>query len=623
MSGKTLGEIGWLFLASVIVAGLLLLGLISCGPEPSPSPTPTPLPTPSPLPGWDCTNPPTLRGVVQVKGGLAGKYTVRLRRGLRAASSDRVAARHVLSGDVQGLRMHRNGFAAEMSASAARRVAADPDVQFVHLSVEMRALGVAQPVGAFVLRDVSGAVPGTPAQLLRPLAGLTHHQQAGPVLPLDDARVVNRELVAAGAGVALPLRSSAVVMGGVALGTLELEVGGVNAGADLADVVDLHVIRNRADVQEVRGPMGVDRPFRGESEAAVAMSAEASSPWPTAAEGWRPDVLLEPGQGGVLRQLTAARPSAGATAGVATAHSAGPLDREGGTANSARKRDNHSQIVPQRAVRVWNLDRVDQRSRQLDGDYSPGADGAGVHVAIIDTGADSRHVEFAGRMGECFSAQPGGCEDAEGHGTHVMASAGGATFGVANAATLHAVRVLDANGSGTDGDVIEGIEWVTARKQANPASDWVANMSLGGDPSPALDAAVCDSIEAGVVHVVAAGNDAGDAQDGSPSRVAQAITVAASDRNDAAASFSNRGLLIDLWAPGVQVESARRGGGSTTLSGTSMASPHVAGGAALWLQREPGSAPSAVRANLVQFATRDALSGVGDSLNALLFVRAE
>jgi subtilisin family serine protease len=279
---------------------------------------------------------------------------------------------------------------------------------------------------------------------------------------------------------------------------------------------------------------------------------------------------------------------------------------------------------PAAAARTWGRDRVDQRDLPLDGQYDPGADGEGVHIAVIDTGV-TEHPDFAGRLAsECFTAHTfGGCTDRHGHGTHVAGSAAGTSFGVATKATLYSVRVLDERGSGTDSQVIAGIDWVTERKRADPQQRWVANMSLGGSPSPALDQATCNSIEAGVVHAVAAGNDGGDANDGSPSRVQQAITVGAMDRNDRAASFSNRGQGLALWAPGVDVESARPDGGSATFSGTSMASPHVAGGAALYLQRHPGATPAQVYAGVVAAATQGKLSGIGNSPNALLYVKED
>ena len=243
-----------------------------------------------------------------------------------------------------------------------------------------------------------------------------------------------------------------------------------------------------------------------------------------------------------------------------------------------------------------------------------------MHAYIIDTGMDVNHVEFLGRVGEGFSATGDGIADDNGHGTHVAGTVGGTEFGIAKKVTLHPVRVL-VGGSGTDSQVIAGVEFVTRHVRENgwPA---VANMSLGGSISPALDLAVCRSIQAGVAYALAAGNEDADACNSSPARVAEAIGAGASDRSDARASFSNKGACVDVFAPGLDITSARRGGGSTPLSGTSMASPHVAGVAALCLQRNPGLTPAQVKQCAIDRATRDRLSSIGDgSPNLLLYAR--
>jgi subtilisin family serine protease len=258
------------------------------------------------------------------------------------------------------------------------------------------------------------------------------------------------------------------------------------------------------------------------------------------------------------------------------------------------------------------LDRVDQRFLPLSGTYSYSVDGAGVRVYIIDTGINFDHSDFGGRavLGIDVSWTPGPRDgvDCNGHGTHVAGTIGGTTYGVAKKVQLYAVRVLDCQGSGNLFTVLDGIEWVT-RNRVLPA---VANMSLGGGYSPAMNQAVTNSIAAGVIYAVAAGNDAADACSYSPSSTPQALTVAASDQSDVFASFSNTGSCVDMEAPGVAITSDWIGSdnATNTISGTSMASPHVAGAAALYLSTNPGAGPDLVNVALTGNATQGVLTSV-------------
>jgi subtilisin family serine protease len=278
--------------------------------------------------------------------------------------------------------------------------------------------------------------------------------------------------------------------------------------------------------------------------------------------------------------------------------------------------------IHSQATESWALSRIDQRDLPLDNVYEPGGDGAGVNVAVVDTGITNVQAEFEGRMQfDCFTAYNNDCTDGHGHGTFVAGEVGGKTWGVAKKALLWRARVLDANGSGSDSAVIGGINWVVQQK-AQRGGDWVLNMSLGGSDSPALNRATCDAIAAGVTVAVAAGNEGQDADTSSPARVIQAITVGASDKLDTQAGFSNWGTLLDLYAPGVDVTSVTPSGMKDTWSGTSMATPLVAGTAALYLQRHPGSNHQTVRDGLVQFASQNKLAGLSaGSPNALLYVK--
>jgi subtilisin family serine protease len=270
---------------------------------------------------------------------------------------------------------------------------------------------------------------------------------------------------------------------------------------------------------------------------------------------------------------------------------------------------------------TWGIDRIDQRSLPLSTTYSWEGDGTGVTAYIIDTGVRTTHDEFGGRASGGFTAisDGNGTNDCNGHGTHVAGTVGGETYGVAKYVALVAVRVLGCSGSGSTSGVIAGIDWVTGNHAANA----VANMSLGGSASSTLDAAVTNSVNSGVTYAVAAGNSNADACNSSPARAAAALTVGATTSGDAKASFSNYGSCVDINAPGVSITSAwnTSNTATNTISGTSMASPHVAGAAASYLSLHLGSSPSAVGSALKQVASTGHLTGlVGSTPNLLLFV---
>jgi subtilisin family serine protease len=269
---------------------------------------------------------------------------------------------------------------------------------------------------------------------------------------------------------------------------------------------------------------------------------------------------------------------------------------------------------------TWGLDRIDQRDLPRDGSYTWTQDGTGVHVYIVDTGIWTAHNEFGGRASVGFDAMGDGRngQDCNGHGTHVAGTVAGTEYGVAKKANVVAVRVLGCSGSGTWAGVIAGVDWVTANAD-KPA---VANMSLGGGVFSPLDAAITTAVGSGITFAVAAGNSNANACNSSPARAPAALTVGATTSSDARASYSNFGSCVDLFAPGSGITSAwwNTTTGTRTISGTSMASPHVAGVAALHLSANPNATPAAVETAIEGTATPSKVTNPGTgSPNLLLY----
>jgi subtilisin family serine protease len=256
----------------------------------------------------------------------------------------------------------------------------------------------------------------------------------------------------------------------------------------------------------------------------------------------------------------------------------------------------------------WNLDRIDQRARPLNGVYNPiGLPGTGVHAYVIDTGIYTAHTQFGGRANSVYDALGGNGQDCNGHGTHVAGIIGATSYGVANRVSLHGLRVLNCSGSGTTSAIIAAIDWVRVNR-VNPA---VANLSLGGGFSSALNTAVNNLANSGVFVSVGAGGENQSACNSSPASAAAAMTVAASTSTDAKASYTSYGSCVDIYAPGSSVISTWHTGTSatSTLSGTSMAAPHAAGAAARYKATYGNAATATIDTWIKNRATMNVITG--------------
>jgi subtilisin family serine protease len=280
------------------------------------------------------------------------------------------------------------------------------------------------------------------------------------------------------------------------------------------------------------------------------------------------------------------------------------------------EQDQEVQAATTQSGATWGIDRIDQRSRPLSGTYTYTATASGVYAYVIDTGIYTAHTQFGGRASNVYDALGGNGQDCNGHGTHVAGTIGSSTYGVAKAVRLRGVRVLNCSGSGSTSGIIAALDWVRANR-TNPA---VANMSLGGGYSSTLNTAANNLANSGVFLAVAAGNENQNACNVSPASAASATTVAASTSSDAKASYSNYGSCVDLYAPGSSITSTWLNGGTNTISGTSMASPHVAGVAALYKATYGNASSSTIDSWIKTNSTANVITGnVTGTPNRLLY----